>query len=173
MAKKKKTEKKVKVGTGAFWQLVKAVRTGRLDEKKIKALVSADQKIVAEAMIENGDKKIENADYGLSVTVSQRETPEYDADGIWRDLTSRQRPKCFDRSIDLMVLSPERRKELHDAMVATLTPSEKRACTVDSLNVERLSQAVQDGTIDPEVVAPHVTWKKSAPYITVTEMGSD
>lgn len=170
---KKSKKKKVKVGSGEFWRLCAEVRKNRQRSKAIETAVQEDQAQVATAMLDRKDKTLSNEEYGLQVTVTQNETPQYDGEGIWADLTARERPKCFDRIYDFSTLSQARRAELQKVMFAALTPAEKRMVTVDRLNVVKMSQAVQNGDIAAEKIAPHTTWKKSSPYITVTPLAGD
>lgn len=68
-------------------------------------------------------------------------------------------------------LPPERRREFMTMIQSMLTPAEKRLCTEDVLNVDRLSEAVQANKIKAETVAEHATEKFSAPFIRVTVAG--
>lgn len=183
MAKKKsekdksKTKRKgVKVGTDAFWALCRSVREGRLEATRLDGSIKDAQALVANAMLSPEGKKLgrqlSSDDVGLKVTVTQSETDKWDDQGVWGALTPRERPKAFDRDYDFSALTPERRAELHKAMIAMLSPAEKRLCVRNRLNVARMSQAVQAGDIDAEKIAPFMETHKGTPYITVTPHGA-
>lgn len=177
MAKKSsKTAKKMKVGSSQFWALCRQVREGRLEATRLDGDIKDAQTVVAEAMLSPSGKKLgkslENDDAGLKVTVTQKETEVWDPDGVWGALTPRERPLAFDREYDFSALTPERRAELHKAMIASLSPAEKRMCVRNRLNVSRMSQAVQADKIDAEKIAPFMEVKYANPYITVTPHGA-
>lgn len=142
------------------------VKTG--NKKKNDAKVA-----VIEELQRRKVKVMESSSHGLRVTLTQVEHMVIDADALYTDLKPAQRPKAYDRSIDLSVLSPERRQELIAIMHSKLTQAELRACTVNSLNEERLSQAVQDDKIPAALVAAHTEIKPNAPFIRVTRSGKE
>ena len=179
MAKKDKSKsgkKKFEVGSDTFWMLCKAVREGRLAKTKLEGdIEDAQGQVCAVMLSDEGRKlgrKLESDEVGLKVTVTQSETDVWDGDGVWSVLDRRTRPLAFDRRYDFSVLSSERQAELHQMMIDALSPAEKRVCVKHTLNVDRMSQAVQDDRIDPAIIAPFMTTKKSAPYITVTPHGA-
>lgn len=111
-------------------------------------------------------RAVESDKYGgfTRITVVQNEGIEYDADGMYRDLTPVQRRLAFDRNINFNALPAETRKKI----LEVVPKDELKAVTTRSLNVERLSQAVQDNKIDGKVVAKHSEIVKSAPYIRIS-----
>ena len=170
MAKAKKKSKRL--SDAKLFVLAREVYDLRLKQKADATKIKESQDAVTAEMMARKSKTMTSLDTGLKVTMTEKETTVYDEDGLYADLTARQRPLAFDRSLDLSALTPERRTELMKLVRQALTPAEVKVCTVNKLNVDRLSQAVQDDRIAIEVGAAHTEIKKGAPYITVTEGGA-
>jgi hypothetical protein len=98
---------------------------------------------------------------GWAVNVAQAEKVVYD-DALIGALTAKERRLACDEIVDLNALDPAVRKRVVEA----LTPQERKRVTTLRLNVERLSQAVQEGKIDLKLVSRYSSIKKNKPYIT-------
>jgi hypothetical protein len=140
-------------------------------EKDAKKTKGEAQKAVIEGVLEQRKlRKISSDKFGphTNITIVQAEHEEYDADGLYQALTPKQRREAFDRNINLNELDAAARKKV----LAVLTPDELDAVTTYSLNLDRLSIAVQDSKIPAKAVAPFAHTVKNAPYISITH-GAD
>lgn len=111
-------------------------------------------------------RALESDKYGgfTRITVVQNEGIQYDPDGLYRDLSPVQRRLAFDRDINFNALSAETRKKI----LEVVPKDELKAVTTRRLNVEKLSQAVQDNKIPAKIVAEHSEITKAAPYIRIS-----
>lgn len=126
----------------------------------------ADTAIIAEILDRQKVRSVESAEFGefTRITVTQGSHMEYDDDGIFHDLSVTERRHCFDRNINFNALPEKTRK----ALLKAIPKDELAAVTSVTLNVERMSQAVQDGKVDAKTIAKHATDVKHAPYVTVS-----
>lgn len=124
-----------------------------------------DAQIIAELMDNRKVRSVESSEFGgfTRITVTQTESTSYDPE-IKNDLTVAQRRLCFDRDINFNLLPEKTRKKI----LQSIPKDELAAVTTERLNVERLSQAVQDGKIDGKIVAKHASISKNKPYVTVS-----
>lgn len=135
-----------------------------IQAKKDKA---AAQKGVIEGVMEQRKLRNLSSDkYGrpTNITIVQAEHTVYDDEGLYSALKPSQRRECFDRNVNLNELSAEARRKV----LEVLTKDELDAVTTYSLNVERLSLAVQAKKISVKLVAKFSEIKKNAPYISIT-----
>lgn len=150
--------------------LAEIFRTAKLYEESQKAEIAAKkaktsaQKAITDEMERRKVKSLSSKEEPLHVTFVQNETARYDEDGLWNALTPAQRRLCFDRNINLNELSADARKRV----LAVLTKEELAAVTTHSLDVEKLSLAVQERKIRTKLVAKFTEFVKSAPYIRVS-----
>lgn len=109
---------------------------------------------------------VESSAYGefTRITAVRNESVVYDEDGLWQELTPKERRKAFDELINLNALPLSVRKEI----LATLSSEQKRLVSSRKLNTERLAQAVAEDEIDARTVAAHAEIKYSAPYIRIS-----
>lgn len=172
MAKSKKSEPKVKKHSlRECVALAREYLEGDKLAKEGSARKAKAQAIIAAEWERRGHDTL-TAD-GLKITRVQNSSMVYDSEGLWSDLTARQRPLAYRRTFNLSALPAERRAVLMEAIREAMTPAEIRMCTDNVLDVEMLSEAVQAGRIDAKVVAAHAEEKFSAPYIRVSVAGSD
>lgn len=147
-----------------------ALRYEKAQQAKAKATkdqTAAQNDLVAELQRQGVGSITTPRDYDgpfTRVTLVQASHMEYDADGIWRSLNTRQRRLAFNRNIDLNALAPAARKKVLDV----LTKDELAAVTSYSLNLDGLSQAVQDDKIPAAVIAENSEEKKNAPYVSIS-----
>lgn len=174
MAPKLKSERKKKAKRQPEVDIFVAARNYELASKAV-AVANKTKKEAQDLMVEQiqGVRKLgsmESAEYGpfTRITVVQNESMDYDEDGLYGDLTAAQRREAYDYSIDLSRLTADERKALNAAMIELLTPAQRKACKVRALNIDRLSQAVQDDKIDPKVIAKHSKLVKSAAYVRIS-----
>lgn len=122
--------------------------------------------IITELLLRDPPPKTMGAVVGgnkVNITLTQGTHWEYDTQRIWEILKPKQRTLVFERNIDLNKLPAAKRKEV----LALLSEDEKAMVTTFTLNVEALSQAVQDAKIKATTIAPFSEEKKHKPYITV------
>jgi hypothetical protein len=171
--KKTKTEKKTKpLSEGEIFALAEQYEQAHADAATAEATKkkSKDQ-LIAELHERRKVRAVESAEYGrfTRITVVTPESVEYDGPALYKDCTPAQRREAFDRNVNLNALSPDARKRV----LAVLTKEELRAVTTNTLNVDRLSAAVQAQKVPAELVAKHSEIKKKAPYISISHGSGD
>ncbi len=135
------------------------------ERKKIEAQIDTLQKKVdaikgeiIEEFEARGTKAIEHD--GERLTYVQTTRVNYDEEGLRQDLSKAQQRAVFVEAIDLNGLPDNTRKKL----IAAVPRSQRAAVTTISLDRDALSQAVQAGEIDPEVVDAHSEVVFNKPY---------
>lgn len=126
---------------------------------------SIKPKLVA-AMRSFGSRVMEAG--GVRVVLTEGTQTEYDEDGILSALTSRQRKLAFDEVVNISLLPIAERREIEEKMREILTTSQRKRATELRFNLDRMSQAVQAGTIPVEVLDQHTEIVPRTPYTTVT-----
>ena len=138
------------------------------DQKAKEAAKKRDDlkpKLVA-AMRSFGSKVMEAG--GVRVVLSEPTTTKYDEDGILSALNKRQQKLAFDEIVNINLLPPAERREIQERMRELLTPAQRRRATELRFNLDRMSQAVQEGKIPVEVLDEHTQVISNTPYTTVT-----
>lgn len=139
---------------------------------KVKKLTEEKDKIkprILAAMVAAKTRLIEVA--GVRVVYSQQQYTDYDEAALWSNMTPRQRRACFDQNFNINELPSEERAELLRALRDMLTPSQRRRCTTNVLNEDKMSAAVQAGIVPLETVKKHSEVKYKAAYPTITLEG--
>ena len=135
--------------------------------KRFSQVKSGISKRLTEELARRKTKKLTSKS-GRQVTFVQKETIEYDEEGIWKDLTPRQRPKVFVRYLALEELSPEERKTFMDDFVKSLPRSTQQRVMKHKLDEAKLLKAIEDEVVTAEWVAEHSETVKSKPYVVIS-----
>ena len=109
------------------------------------------------------------ADDGTKVTRVQTENVIVDGDALYGSLTPRQRKLAYDRTLDFGSVPVEVQK----ALAQLLKDLGYSKAIGHRLNLSALSEAVQSGKIDADVVAEHTDITKNAPYIRISHGTGD
>lgn len=171
MAKKtKKTEEPEALTDKQLFSLAHEHEDAKANESKWKGLKDRAKTRILTEMARRDAKTITQDSTGLRITRTQAETVIYDQEGIRLDtkIKAAIRRRIFRRSWNFAMLTKERQAEVQAAIIAMLTPAERRACTVWTLDVDAMSREVQAGDLDPKLIAPHSEIKKSAAYVTIS-----
>lgn len=162
-----KAKKAKSLKPAELFALAKQHEQAKTDAAEVAARKKAvDEQIIAELLDNRKVRSVESAEFGgfTRITVTQGERLEYDSDGIYDELSLTERRHCFDRNINFNALPEKTRK----ALLKSIPKEELAAVTTVVLNVERMSQAVQDGKVDAKKIAKHAETKLNAPYVTVS-----
>lgn len=126
----------------------------------------AAEQILTELHKNRKVRALESSEYGrfTRITVVVGSSVEYDGPALYKELTPAQRREAYDRNVNLNALPADARKRVIDA----LTKEELRSVTTNTLNVDKLSEAVQKQKIPAEIVAKHSTVKEKAPYLSIS-----
>jgi hypothetical protein len=151
-----------KLSDAELFVLAADYESGKKIENEGKKKASKAQKLITDELIRRKTKALENE--GTKITLVQNESVVYDGDGLWDDLTPKQRRLAFDEDVNLNGLSVETRKKIREI----IPKEELAAVTTRRLNVDNLSVAVQEDKIDAKTVAKRASIVKSAPYIRVS-----
>jgi hypothetical protein len=167
---KSKDSKKVtplkRISDSQIFKLVEIYVQGKAKENTGKAEAKKAQNAITAELAVRKTKSLTAAN-GTTVTYVQPEGVEYDSEGLYADLSPKQRREAYEDNINLNALSKASRKRVLDL----LTKEERREVTTHVLVVDNLSALVQKGDIPAKLVAKHSSIKKSAPYIRVSRQG--
>lgn len=164
MAKKVKEVKRI--SDKEIFKQVEIYVEGKAKENTGKAEAKRAQDAIT---TELGIRKTKSltASNGTTVTRVQSEGVEYDSEGLYADLTPKQRREVYEDNINLNALPRAKRK----AIIEALTKEERKEVTTHVLDVDNLSAAVQKGDIPAKTVAKHSKIKVGSPYIRVSRQG--
>ena len=109
------------------------------------------------------------ADDGTKVTRVQTENVIVHGDTLYGDLSPAQRRMAYDRHLPFAELPADAQK----AVAALLKEMGHTKAIKVALNTTKLSEAVQNGKIDADVVAEHTDITKNAPYIRISHGTGD
>lgn len=124
------------------------------------------QRRLTDDLLRRKTRSLESDKHGpfTRVTLVQNESVEYDESGLYGALRPAQKRLAYDRFVNLNALSADARKRV----IQVLTKDELAAVTTYSLNVEKLSAAVQAKQISAKLVAKFARMVKAAPYIRIS-----
>lgn len=128
---------------------------------------AADQALIEQIQIRNVSS-LESDKFGrfTRITLVEPSSISINGDTLWNDLTTSQRREAFDLFLNLNTLQPNTRKAVV-SLLKEMEPSALRGAT-KSLNVDRLSQAVQEERIPANKVADHSEEIKRAPWVRIS-----
>jgi hypothetical protein len=163
---RKKAEAPKKLTIGEVFKTAQNYEDAQKAEAAAAKIKKGAQNALTSDLLRRKVRSMESDKFGpfTRVTVIQNETPQYDDEGLYNELTVPQRRLCFDRFVNLNDLDADARKRV----IAALTKEELAKVTTYSLNIEKLSEAVQARKIKAKLVARFTTFVKSAPYIRIS-----